>query len=451
MLAPQSLRTRLALASAVWAMLAMVVAFFVLSSIFRSHVTQQFYEELSVHVEELERLNLVRGAPSETLQARFSDPRYDVPMSGYYWEVRSPSGVQAASASLQGRSIGQIPKDDRQPGDMHPHKIAGPTGSLLLMELVSPSWQGGLTYVVGTDARHLERSVAEFNRTLIISLAALGVVLVLSVLGFVTFGLAPFTVLANAMRRVRAGEVNSVEGRYPSEVQVLVTELNSLIKGQRESLQKARAQAGNLAHGLKGPLAIIADEAFQLDQKGEHIAASAIIEQCRSMQVYIDHHIARARAQAMARAPGTRSDVAKVVDAIVTALSRLHAGSGVTIERQVEPGLFVALDDQDLNELLANLVDNAFKFAVSRIGIRAFVIDGTTVQIDIEDDGPGLPPEARELVFAPGARLDETKPGAGLGLAIVRDLVDLYRGELELKASLSGGLVIELRLPRAGR
>ena len=450
MRAPQSLRARLVLASIVWAGLAMVAAFFLLSSIFRGHVTRQFYDELSVHVEELERLNLLHGAPSETLQARFSDPRYDVPLSGYYWEVRTPAGVQAASASLGGRSIGPIPMDERQPGDMHPHKIAGPTGPLLLMELVSPSRQGGLTYVVGTDERHLEKSVGEFDRTLIISLLALGVVLVLSVLGFVTFGLAPFTVLANAMRRVRGGEASSVEGSYPLEVQPLVTELNSLIKGQRESLHKARAQAGNLAHGLKGPLAIIADEAFQLEQKGEDAAARAITEQCRAVQVHIDHHIARARAQAMARTPGTRSDVGAVSAAIAAALSRLHAGSGVRIVRKVEPGLFVALDEQDLNELLANLVDNAFKFATASITIDAFGLDATTATIIISDDGPGLPAEARQLVFSPGTRLDETKPGTGLGLAIVRDLVELYRGEIELRESPSGGLLVELRLPRAG-
>lgn len=450
MLAPQSLRTRLALAAAGWVAIAMVAAFFLLSSIFRAHVTRQFYGELADHVEELERINLSAGPPSDTLQARFSDPRYEVPLSGYYWELRARTGVLAASASLDGRSIGVLPVDDHPPGDMHSHRIEGPTGPLLVMELVSPNRPNALTYLVGTDERHLEQSVGEFNLTLLPSLAALGVILVLSVLGFVTFGLAPFTVLANAMRRVRAGEVDSVEGRYPAEVQPLVTELNTLIMGQRESLLRARAQAGNLAHGLKGPLAIIADEAFQLEQKGDRAAAAAITDQCRSMQVHIDHHIARARAQAMARAPGTRSSVEAVTDAIVAALSRLHAASGVAITREVEPELLVALDEQDLNELLANLVDNAFKFAASRITIRAFTSEETLAQITIEDDGPGLPEEARERVFAPGARLDESKPGTGLGLAIVRDLVELYHGTITLRSTPAGGLRVELTLPKAG-
>jgi signal transduction histidine kinase len=151
----------------------------------------------------------------------------------------------------------------------------------------------------------------------------------------------------------------------------------------------------------------------------------------------------------MARTPGTRSDVGKVVNAIVVALTRLHAGSGVKISHSVEPGLLVALDEQDLNELLANLVDNAFKFAASSIAIRAFVA-GDMIQIVVEDDGPGLPAEARELVFAPGKRLDESKPGTGLGLAIVRDIVELYRGGIQLKTTSMGGLAAELRLPKVG-
>ncbi len=447
-MAPLSLRVRLVAVAALWVVLAMVAGFFLLSSIFRGHVTQQFYGELAEHVEELERLNRVGEPASGSLQSKFSDPRYDAPLSGYYWEVRSPDGVAFASASLQGRSIGDIPTGGRQLGDMQPHRITGPTGPLLVLELVSPLRQGSFTYIVGTDERHLETSVAEFDRILTVSLAGFGIVLVFSVLGFVTFGLAPFTSLARAMRRVRAGETSSIEGRYPTEVQPLVTELNTMISGQRDSLQRARAHAGNLAHGLKGPLAIIADEAFELERRGEGAAGSLITEQCRAMQVHIDHHIARARAQAMARAPGTRSSLNAVMGAIAQALTRLHARREIRLERDEEPNLVVAVDEQDLNELLANIIDNAFKHAGSRVQIHAAAVDAAMVRISVEDDGPGLPPEAREVVFAPGMRLDETKPGTGLGLAIVRDLVELYRGEVALGRSKLGGLLVEVRLPR---
>jgi len=444
---PTSLRFRLALAAGLWAAIAMVAGFFLLSSIFRAHVTEQFYEELGVHVEELERLNGLADGATGTLQTRFSDPRYDIPLSGYYWQVRNTAGAGKVSASLVGRDIGDIPEDDRQLGDLHSHRIMGPTGPLLLVERAVPSLAGHLIYIVGTDERHLERAVGEFDRVLTVSLVGLGGVLVASVLGFVTFGLTPFSVLARAMRRVRSGEATSVEGRYPSEVQPLVNELNSMITGQQESLQRARAHAGNLAHGLKGPLAIVADEAFQLEERGQGSSGEIIAEQCRAMQLHIDHHLARTRAQAMAQTPGTRSDVGKVIAGLVTALSRLHAGSGVSLDCDVQAGLFCALDGQDLNELLANLVDNAFKFAASRVIVGAAQLDADVIAITIEDDGPGLPPEAHEIVFSPGYRLDETKSGTGLGLAIVRDLVELYRGKVSLDEARLGGLRVLLRLP----
>jgi len=447
MRSPRSLRFRLILAAAFWVVAAMIAAFFILSSIFRAHVTEQFYEELAVHVEELERLDALHTNSPETLHQRFSDPRYDVPLSGFYWEVRRPNGRNDSSASLQGRTIGAVPPAQENAGDILSHRVEGPTGPLLVTVLHHHHDRDAASYLVGTDERHLERAVSGFDSVLAWSLAGFGVVLVLSVAGFVVSGLAPFGSLAHAMRKIRSGEVRNIEGRYPSEVQPLVTELNSMIVGQQESLQRARAHAGNLAHGLKGPLAIIADEAFMLQQKGDEASGALITEQCRAMQLHIDHHIARTRAQAMARTPGTRSDVSKVVGGVVAALSRLHADRNIDLECEISPNLYTSLDEQDLNELAANLLDNAFKFAGSRIVLRAEALDGDSMRLIIDDDGPGLPPEARERVFMPGARLDESKPGSGLGLAIVRDLVELYRGNIALRESPLGGLRVSVNLP----
>jgi signal transduction histidine kinase len=250
------------------------------------------------------------------------------------------------------------------------------------------------------------------------------------------------------MREVRAGATQSVEGRHPTEVQPLVNELNSMIKGQRDSLQRARAQAGNLAHALKTPLAIVTDEAFLLGQRGESAAAHTIADQCKAMQVHIDHHIARARAQAVSRMPGLRSSVSQNIAGIVSALGRLHVQSGIEIEQTVDVSLHAAMDEQDLSELVANLIDNAYKFARSRIAVTATALGSESLLISIEDDGPGLPPEARDRVFAPGVRLDETRPGTGLGLSIVRDLIELYEGKIELSASSLGGLAARVTLPR---
>lgn len=444
---PRSLRFRLGLAAAFWVVLAMVAGFFVLSSIFRAHVTEQFYEELSVHTEELERLDRLKDVPGGSLRERFSDPRYDVPLSGFYWEVQRTVGAGYTSASLGGRSLGKIPVASGPASDRHAQRVQGPTGPLLLTTLHGTAEAKGKLYIVGTDERHLELAVSAFDRVLAISLAGLGGVLTLAVAGFVAFGLAPFNALARDLRRVRAGEASRLEGAYPSEVQPLVSELNAMICSQHDSLQRARAHAGNLAHGLKGPLAIIADEAYQLGERGDGGASVAIADQCRAMLLHIDHHIARTRAQAMARTPGTRSDVRQVISGVCSALSRLHGGKDISLEQELDHDVYAILDPQDLNELVANVVDNAFKFARSRIIVRAGTGERGQIVISVDDDGPGLPPEARETVFSPGARLDESKPGAGLGLAIVRDLVELYQGQVELTQSSLGGLQVRLLLP----
>ena len=158
--------------------------------------------------------------------------------------------------------------------------------------------------------------------------------------------------------------------------------------------------------------------------------------------------IARARAQAVSRLPGTQSNVAETVAGVVSALARLHINKDIQIEQKLDPAIRAAMDGQDLSELVANLIDNAFKYAKSRILVEATAMDDGVIRILVEDDGPGLPPQVREIVFSPGIRLDETRPGTGLGLSIVRDLVELYQGEVELGTSSSGGLSAVLRLKR---
>ncbi len=444
----ESLRFRLAAAAAVWLVIALTLGYFAFSFIFRTQVEAQFDEELEVHVAEIERIARFNRQGAAVERLPFSDPRYEERDSGFYWEVADGDSVLFASGSLDGRRIGPLPQDKSVRGKPSIEEVEGPTGPMIIIAAYGPEEEGGYRFTVGTDIPHVEAAIREFDSTLFVALLSLGGMLLATVLGLITFGLAPFSRLARAMREVRSGATQSVDGRYPTEVQPLVTELNSLIKGQRESLQRARAQAGNLAHALKSPLAILADEAFQLDLRGEKEAGSAIAGQCKAMQVHIDHHIARARAQAVSKLPGTRSNVAENIASIVTALARLHIQRGIQVEQNLDRELQVAMDGQDFAELVANLVDNAYKFARARIVITAQALDDNYLRVSIEDDGPGLPPQAREIVFAPGIRLDETRPGTGLGLSIVRDLLELYKGEIDLGTASVGGLAATLKVPR---
>lgn len=435
-----SLRFRLIAAAAVWVTAGFVAAFFALSAIFREHVTEQFFEELFVHVDELRRLSTETPQGQVVLRSVFSDPRYDVVGSGFYWEVRDDDIVRLKSPSLGDGRIGELAQslegDDERPR----LESRGPTGELLLTEVTQPAEGGAVRrFIIGTDERHLDSLVSRFNGTLIVALLTLGGAMILAAGAIAAFGLAPFNSLARALRDVRSGKTGRLEGVHPSEVQPLVSELNALIEAGRQSVDKARAQAGSLAHSLKTPLAVVVSEAYELEGRGESGSSNLIIDQCRTMQRHIDHHIARARASALSRLPGVTANVSEAARDVAAALSRLHAGSGKSVEIDVAETLQVPMDSQDLREVLGNLVDNAFKHATRRIRLTASSGEDS-IRLCVEDDGPGIRPEDRDLVLQAGARLVSGAPGSGLGLAIVADLMHHYRGRLELSGSPLGGL-----------
>lgn len=444
----RSLRFRLMAAAAIWIVVALASGYLAFSTIFRAQVEAGFDDELEIHVQEIERITRFNRQGAAVERLPFSDPRYEDAGSGFYWEVSAADRVLFSSKSLQGEPLGRLPQDKLHSAERIIARTEGPTGPMAIVVKYGPESEGGYRFAVGTDVRHIEAAVSEFDGTLMAALAALGGILLATVLGVISFGMAPFAKLAEALRQVRSGATQAVEGSHPAEVQPLVNELNTLLHAQRESLQRARAQAGNLAHALKSPLAIVADEAFQLELRGDKQSSTVIADQCKAMQLHIDHHIARARAQAVSRLPGTRANVAENLASIVTALERLHLRRAIRIEMSLDTTLQVAMDSQDFAELAANLIDNACKFARKRVVVSAQAIDAEFLRLVVEDDGPGLPPEAREIVFAPGIRLDETRPGTGLGLSIVRDLLELYQGEIDLGVSSLGGLAAAMKLRR---
>jgi signal transduction histidine kinase len=215
-----------------------------------------------------------------------------------------------------------------------------------------------------------------------------------------------------------------------------------------EQILRARAQAGNIAHGLKTPLAILVDEAHLLAQKGDQQSAAVVHEQCRRMQSQIDYQIARARTAASRSKPGIAASLTETVASVIRALTRLHVDRRLRIENAIPAGVMVACEVQDLNEILGNLIDNACKHAKTKVVLR-LASNGSPgfVEIVIEDDGPGLPPEAWDVVFNVGEQWSQQVSGSGLGLAIVRDLVQLYGGKITLGQSEFGGLKARLTLP----
>jgi signal transduction histidine kinase len=294
---------------------------------------------------------------------------------------------------------------------------------------------------------------------------ALGMVAIVSmIVGFllVRSGLQPFDELRRRLAAVQTGTARQVDGTYPPEVQPLVRDLNALLDHRDRAVGRALAKAGDLAHGLKTPLAVLAQEAERATATGQPQLAAAIAEQVERMRRQIDYHLAHARAAASGAIPGAHCDVRVSAEGLARTLQRLHAERGIAIDVQMAAGQAVRCQREDLDEMLGNLLDNACKWARTRVAIDArtrVAIDAGTIagpadslpviEITVDDDGAGLAPELRAAVLQRGVRADEAAPGSGIGLAIVRELAELHGGSIVLDASPVGGLRAILRLPAA--
>jgi signal transduction histidine kinase len=270
----------------------------------------------------------------------------------------------------------------------------------------------------------------------------------------VRFGLAPLKRISAGLAAIRAGRAERLEGTFPEEIAPLARETNALIDANREIVERARTHVGNLAHALKTPLSVIVNEATA---RGDDPLAAKVREQAAVMRDQVQHHLERARIAARATVVGTVTEVAPVVTALARSMEKIHRDRGIAIDIEMTPATKFRGEKQDLEEMVGNLVDNACKWAQSRVAIEVLAARaeaapmGYTLRVVVDDDGPGLTPSQRERVQVPrrGNRLDETKPGSGLGLSIVTDLAALYGGALTLGTAPIGGLRAELVLPAA--
>lgn len=444
---PRSLRARLLIGAVLWIGLGVATAGVFISALFRMHVTELVDDELVGHIDELERLLVRTPDGGITLSRRLSDPRFAQPGAGYYWQVHRDGKRILRSPSLDGRQVLPPPSAAARVALVRLVE-PGPAGPAIVYERAWRSDPGHHFVIrVFADQRIVDEVLARFNRALAASLGLLALALVAAGALQIRFGLTPLRTLKTALTALRNGDPGALKGRFPSEVQPLVDDLDDVLTANIAMVRRARTQAGNLAHGLKTPLAILSDEARRLRSRGEIQSAQVLTEQCDRMARHIDHQLARARAAANAGLPGVRTVLEPAITNIVSAMQRLYAHRALTYEVAVPPRLAVAVDSRDLDEIIANLLDNASKWARSSVRIEArHRIIGNAVEIAISDDGDGIAPEALGRVFAPGERLDETMPGSGLGLAIVQDLTVLHDGTIALERAQSGGLLAILQL-----
>lgn len=291
-------------------------------------------------------------------------------------------------------------------------------------------------------------AVATIHRTLGhtmgLGLVALGLLLI--GLRQIAKGLSPISQLRQKLSDVHRGNGSRLAGRFPSEVQPLVDDLNSLLDQHDAAVTRAQAKAGDLAHGLRTPLAVLTEEARSADAAGHHELAAAIRQQVDRMRRQIDWHLAHARAAASSAAQHARCVVAESVDGLVRTVRQIYAERALDITSNVPATLAVRVERQDLDEMIGNLMDNACKWATSRVAVSA-VMNASSITILVDDDGPGVPTDRREEVLRRGVRADESMPGSGFGLAIVSDLATVYAGSIRIDYSPLGGTRAALTLP----
>jgi signal transduction histidine kinase len=292
------------------------------------------------------------------------------------------------------------------------------------------------------------------GRGIVLHIELFSVVLVLAIVflaaGFaeVRSGLLPLGRLRARLSAVRDGQERRIDGVYPAEVQPLVNDLNSLLEHREKVVRRALAKAGDLAHGLKTPLAVLAQEADRAEAEGQHEVAAMIHQQVERMRRQVDYHLAHARAANSGETPGVHCVVLVSAEGLARTLLRIYAARGLDIKVEVSPEHSIRGQREDLDELLGNLMDNACKWARSAVRVQSSRENGSIV-ILVDDDGPGIVAEMRDDVLQRGVRADEAAPGSGLGLSIVRDLAEVYGGTISLENSPMGGLRARLQLPSA--
>jgi signal transduction histidine kinase len=441
----------------------------VLSSLFHEHVVRQFEKGLTQQLDQLTaRLSFDgQGRPALDVQT-LADPRWQRPYSGLYWQLDDVT-ASVVPGVLRSRSLWDtrlaLPTDVLRDGEIHVHELPGPVDSRLRVlertvrpEAVAVAFAGEdvrWRLSVAADLQDTHEAVAGFQRVLGGSLAALLVLLLAAAWAQVALGLRPLLALQQSLHTLREGRTPRLTGDFPNEVQPLVDNFNSVLDRNDEVVGRARTQAGNLAHALKTPLTVLDQAARQTGTAG---MAPLVREQVQLARRHIDWHLARSRMAASTGLPGQRVPVGHTLQGLVRVMQRVHAERGLDITLDVaDEDVQFAGEAQDLQEMLGNVLDNACQWARSAVRIRVEPVPGLLTsaslgmyRVEIEDDGPGMPAEQMPRVLQRGVRLDESVPGSGLGLAIVRDLVDMYGGELQLQTPAQGrGLQVTLILPAA--
>lgn len=454
-----SLAFRLFASAAALVLVVLPVAAFILVSYYRHAVERSFDARLNVYLTNLVASAATSSDAPPASSNDLGDLAFTFPFSGWYWQI-TPTGSQsppiATSSSLLDEQLA-LPSRQEVPADennVRRASISGPENQpLRILERIITLDAGGaqtrFSYAVAGNSEEVEDAIADFTALLATALGVLGLGLVAATFVQVRYGLQPLRVVRRELASIRSGDAELLEGDLPVEIEPLQDELNALLQSNRAVVERARTHVGNLAHALKTPLSVITNEA---DGK-RGVLPRLVRDQAELMRNQINHHLERARMAARAAVAHGPIEVEPVVSALVRTLERIYVDRSLELSLECPGDVKFLGEKHDFEEMVGNLLDNACKWAKSKVTMRVIrrkdpdKVGGVRIVIFVDDDGPGLTLQKRKAAMKRGQRLDESKPGSGLGLSIVTELADVYRGTFKLKVAPLGGLRARLELP----
>ncbi len=441
-----SLTRRIIGIAALWITVLLLGGGFALDRVLTSSLVENFDKQLEYVMNAMIASSEIGPDGEVRFNRPLADQRFLEPYSGVYFQVSGEGADTFPSRSLWDRRL----RVDATHNDIDLHtydsgEFTAEPLRIVERDVILPGSDVRWRFQVAQSREIIDRQILDLRQTLIWSFVALGLGLLVLATLQAFYGLWPLRRVRSEVVAIRTGRQSRITEDFPREIYPLVRELNELLAHSEEQAEEARRHAGNLAHALKTPLTVITNATTAHSPDLD----STVIREASAMRRQVDHHLARARAIGRRASVQARARVWDSVEAVERAVTRLYPE--VTVDIAGDRNASVRVERQDLDEMLGNLVENAAKYGHGRVFVTVEAATDMGVEILVEDDGPGIAEEERELTFARGARLDTTgKPGTGLGLAIVRDVAEIYGGSVRLEESEDlGGLLARLSLPSA--
>lgn len=433
----------------VWVVASLIAAGLALQYLFSVNIERTSRQDMEAALSRLAAV-IVPTTPAPSLSVPLPDPRYATPFGGRYWQIEALDNGEVTRSRSLWDFVLEAPASDNMV-----HYDTGPDNRhliLLTRRLEIEGTAGSRAYLVtvGQDHGPLHEAAQRFARDVTQVLLLLGGLIILAAWLQIRLGLAPIGRVRRAIEAVRRGDVGRLQGQFPSELNPLVQEVNGLLEARETMMERARSRAADLAHGLKTPLAAVDGIADRIREKGGHADADLLQDLTFEMSERIDYQLRLAALRVRTSSHAARSSLNTAVIRTLTVLKKTGRGEGLHWIAELTDDCWVDIHRQDLMELVGVTLENAAKWASSRVTVRTSCEDGGAV-VEVCDDGPGIPHEQLQSLGVRGRRLDESLPGSGLGLAIAAEILDINHGSMSFSRAQIGGLIVTLRLPLAGQ